>query len=146
MDVQSILQLTSELLVASLHPMLQSLSLGSIAVTEGTLLRALASWDGQLKRVTFHAVYLVDMEGNGWLDVLRTVATMPRLHETRLYVLYMKSITHVRLYVDLRHVKHGQVGDFHVADHRTHNSVVFRNRNEVTAGLRELLEGGLEYY
>jgi len=64
-DLQIQTRLTSELVVASRHPMLQSLDLNALAITQVTLLNALTSWAGQLEEIQFHGVVLGDVEGEG---------------------------------------------------------------------------------
>ena len=139
-DTRGILKLTSELLVASSHPMLRSL-----AVAERTLLKALAIWGGQLQLIHFTVVDLRSIEGEGWSDVLRALTTMPKLRETRLYELYARRNTLARSFVDLRNLKHGQKSSFRSDDRGTHNDVRLR-KGEVAAGLQELLAGGLKYH
>jgi hypothetical protein len=137
---RNIQTLTSELLVTSAHPMLQSLSLNFLLVTERTLLKALADWGGQLEKVTFRVVYLADIAGEGWSDVLKMLATMPNLHKTRLFWLYSR-----HGFVDLRNLKHGEIKTFCGGDRGLLSDVVFRG-DEVVAGLHELLQRGLGYY
>jgi hypothetical protein len=144
--LQSLLQLTSGLLVASMHPRLQSLCLAELAVTEESLLRALAGWGRRLRRIGFYTVYLSKVRGEGWSDVLGMLTTMPRLCETRLFMLYAGGHAATRAFVDLQHLKSGEAFQSCVIDHRPHSITSFRNRDEVTAGLQELLGGGLKYY
>jgi hypothetical protein len=136
--------LTSELLLTSPYPMLQSLTLASLAVTEETMLNALANWGGQLVKVDFRVVHLTDIEGEGWSDVFRTLAVLPQLCDVTFSALHGRRNAADHIFVDLRNLKHGQTTFFQVSTLRTHNNVVFC-KDELAAGLQELLEGGLKY-
>lgn len=126
--------------------MLQSLALNALAVSERVILDALADWGGQLEKVTLSLVYLIDVEGEGWSDVLRTLAALPKLCHVSFYCLQGGRNNPHPDAVDLRNLKHGQT-TFSWTNNtfRTYNNVIFCN-DEVAAGLRELLHGGLKYY
>ena len=145
-DLQSQLQLTSELVVASRHPMLQSLDLSALAITQVTLLNALTSWAGQLEEIGFHAVVLDDVEGEGWSDVLRTFTSMPKLRGAKLSLLSegMDALHH--RVVDLRHLKKGQRFIQFDKEEDEHEYLLWITTDNVVAGLQELLEVGLKYH
>lgn len=88
MDLQSSLQLTSVLLVAGSQPKLKYLCLQSLATTQGILSKALRKWGRQLKKVEFGKLCLTDVEGEGRLEVLKTLTDMPRLRGVRLRNVY----------------------------------------------------------
>jgi hypothetical protein len=97
--------LTSGPLLANSYPMLQSLTLGTLAVSGRTILGALADWGGQLEKVNFRAVHLTNVNGEGWSDVLRALATLPKLNEARFCILIERRINSAPIFVDLRNLK-----------------------------------------
>lgn len=146
-DLEGHTQITSELIAANRYPMLQSLCLNALAITQVTLSNALTSWAGQLVVVQLHGLFLCDVEGEGWLDVLRTFTLMPKLRDSRLYFLsegLLYDPAH-RL-VDLRHLKKGQRPKYLDIEDENHKYLVWNTRDNVGAGLQELLEVGLKYH
>lgn len=143
----SILQLTSELLLAGLHPMLHSLELMALTVSEATLLKAFSSWSGQLEKLVLTGVYLWGVEEGVWADVMRTLTAMPRLRETCFYILYSMYGTPPVFFVDFGHLKCGQVMAYHKRGSKMLKKISFRDDNEVATGLQELLGGdGSKYH
>ena len=140
--------LTFELLRTNSYPMLQSLSLSALSIPERMILNALADWGGQLEKVKLSRVYLIDVEGEGWSDVLRALAALPKLCQVSLYILRGGRNNPNPDAVDLRNLKHGQTTSPKInrkGPLKTHNHVLFCN-DEVAAGLRELLQRGLKYF
>lgn len=145
-DLQSHMQFSSELVVANHHPMLQFLCLNAIAITQVTLSNALTSWAGQLKVIQLHGVYLCEVEGEGWLDVLRTFTLMPKLRDSRLYALREGIADPDYRTVDLRHLEKVQRLKYAETENEEHKYLTWNNRENVVAGLQELLEVGLKYH
>ena len=137
--------LTPHLLASTSHPLLQSLCLRALVITEKDLLELLAGWAGQLEKINFRRVYLMRIAREGWSDVLRTLATMPQLQETRLCLLDGRRDPSFRTVVNLRKLQHGEIMHSHTGVRGTYNDIIFRGE-EVKAGLHELLERGLEYH
>jgi hypothetical protein len=137
--------LTSELLLTNSYPMMQSLTLASLAVTEKTILNAVSDWGGQLEKVDFRVVHLTGIEGEGWSDVLRKLAALPKLCDVAFFALHGRRDTARHIFVDLRNLKHGQTTFSQAGTLRTHNNVLF-SKGSVAVGLQELLQGGLKYH
>lgn len=143
---QGMEELTSNLLLPSSHPGLQSLSLCVLSVTERTMLNALVNSGGQLEKVSLHVVRLTDIEGEGWSDVLKSLAVLPKLREIAFYALYIGTDMSPHRFVDLRDLEHGRKTFSRQATRVWKLNNVLFSDDEVAAGLRELLQGGLKYY
>ena len=139
-------QLTTELLKPHWHPMLSSLNLSTLAVTEVTLLNALVSWGRTLMVVQFNGVFMCGVKGEGWSDALMSLTTMPKLCEIRLFVIQDDGNVPGHSIVDLRHLKHGETTHCSYVNGKMHNNIILRTRDEVKVGLQQLLEGELKYY
>jgi hypothetical protein len=109
-----------------------------------TILNALSDWRGQLGKVDFRVVQLTGIERDGWSDVLRALAVMPKLCDVAFFALHGRRDTARHIFVDLRNLKQGQTTFSQGGTPRTHNNVLF-SKDEVAAGLQELLQGGLKY-
>jgi hypothetical protein len=97
--------------------------------------------------VQLHGLFLCDVEGEGWLDVLRTFTLMPKLRDSRLYFLSEGMLYDpAHRLVDLRHLKKGQRLKFLDIEDEDHKYLIWKSRENVVAGLQELLEVGLKYH
>jgi hypothetical protein len=146
MNLPRVLQITSELLVARSHPRLRKFRLQSLAITQGTLLTALTKWGKELRKVRFANVCLTDVEGEGWLEVLRTLSTMPKLREVRLEHIYFLRNNAYRNHVDFGHLTRGHIRCYNVEGRKRYEDVAFWHKTAVKKGLQELLRVGLRYY
>lgn len=145
-DMESLTHITSELVVANQNHMLRSLCLNALAINEVALLNALTGWAGQLEEIQFHAVVLSDVEGEGWSDVLRTFTLMPKLRNSRLFLLSEGIYLPGHRLVDLRHLEKGRKPEYFDTEKVEPKYLIWNNRANVVAGLQELLEVGLKYY
>jgi len=110
------------------------------------MLNALVNSGGQVEKVSLHVVRLTDIEGEGWSDVLKSLAVLPKLREIAFYALYIGTDMSPHRFVDLRDLEHGRKTFSRQATRFWKLNNVLFSDDEVAAGLRELLQGGLKYY
>jgi len=71
---------------------------------------------------------------------------MPKLRESKLLLLREGTDDLHHRVVDLRHLKKGQRFTYYEMEEDEHRYLIWNDRDNVVAGLQELLEVGLKYH
>jgi hypothetical protein len=128
--------ITNMLLFANNLTNLDRLSLSEMVVSEKQLSKVIATCSKNLNHLYLGGLQLVECD-HGWVTMFRLLTTMPKLASIALSRLTTGDAIHVLTAskLDFRNIGHG---------HRfTNTHVMLRTRQEVVAGLLELLNGPL---